>query len=238
MFCPFCESIEGELLEFHHIDEDPSNTVFENLLAVCSNCHTKIGAGLIPKEVVENTKLELSKNDSYLVRDKYRFDNFKIMENRVGIISKGMTLEDVYKVLPQSQVLKTISYGENDNIDLYDSYKIFDFNGEHLLTIEGRPNQGLNAQIELILIISSKFKTDNNIGLGSYFGFVRSKEITGNYFPDIDFIGFKVDYLNAICCIYKSQLTGCEWYDHIENKIIPDKIFNLARIDSIAIHWD
>lgn len=57
--CPFCTFSDTKLLEFHHIDENPANTVLNNLLAVCPNCHSAIGAKDITKSTVELKKKEL-----------------------------------------------------------------------------------------------------------------------------------------------------------------------------------
>jgi hypothetical protein len=38
--CEKCSMyFETKLLEIHHIDNDPSNSDFENLMVVCANCH-------------------------------------------------------------------------------------------------------------------------------------------------------------------------------------------------------
>jgi len=39
--CPFCINEEVGHFEIHHIDENNSNNVFENLLLLCSTCHSK-----------------------------------------------------------------------------------------------------------------------------------------------------------------------------------------------------
>jgi hypothetical protein len=38
--CEKCSMyFKTKLLEIHHIDNDPSNSDFENLMVVCANCH-------------------------------------------------------------------------------------------------------------------------------------------------------------------------------------------------------
>lgn len=51
--CPFCLFHDSGRLEFHHIDEDSSNTIFENLIAVCPNCHSSINEKVITQENVQ-----------------------------------------------------------------------------------------------------------------------------------------------------------------------------------------
>ncbi|WP_413512863.1 HNH endonuclease [Myroides odoratus] len=57
--CSFCDFSDAGLLEFHHIDNDNSNTIFENLIAVCPTCHTKITYNEISQQEVIETKRNL-----------------------------------------------------------------------------------------------------------------------------------------------------------------------------------
>ena len=45
--CAFCNQAEVATLEIHHIDEEPTNNAVENLILVCSSCHSKITHGVI-----------------------------------------------------------------------------------------------------------------------------------------------------------------------------------------------
>lgn len=55
--CPWCQKrILAAEVEIHHIDEDPSNNSFENLIFTCRNHHGQIGAMLIPRWEVELKK--------------------------------------------------------------------------------------------------------------------------------------------------------------------------------------
>ena len=54
--CSFCSFHDSGRLEFHHIDEDSSNTIFENLIAVCPNCHSSINENKITTEEVNQRK--------------------------------------------------------------------------------------------------------------------------------------------------------------------------------------
>jgi len=44
---PDCDSSGISVLEIHHMDGDPSNNDENNLIAICSNCHTQAEKGLI-----------------------------------------------------------------------------------------------------------------------------------------------------------------------------------------------
>lgn len=54
--CAFCNQAEVAALEIHHIDEQPSNNTLENLLLVCSTCHSKITYGVISEADVRMQK--------------------------------------------------------------------------------------------------------------------------------------------------------------------------------------
>ncbi|GAB3723359.1 HNH endonuclease [Flavobacterium koreense] len=52
--CPICPSEDVEHFQIHHIDENPENNNFENLLMLCPTCHSKITKKDINlKEVIE-----------------------------------------------------------------------------------------------------------------------------------------------------------------------------------------
>ncbi|MBN8694579.1 MAG: HNH endonuclease [Bacteroidetes bacterium] len=71
--CPFCEDEEVEHFDGHHIDEDPSNTVLENLLLLCKKCHSKIGEGTITKEEVQLRKASLRQVSTHGI-EVYKID--------------------------------------------------------------------------------------------------------------------------------------------------------------------
>jgi hypothetical protein len=54
--CPFCPNEEVNHFETHHIDENPANNEFDNLLMLCRICHSKITSGEITSEEVRKKK--------------------------------------------------------------------------------------------------------------------------------------------------------------------------------------
>ncbi len=55
--CPFCVSQDVGHFEIHHIDENPSNNILENLILICPTCHSKITKGDIPPIEVQEKRL-------------------------------------------------------------------------------------------------------------------------------------------------------------------------------------
>ena len=81
--CPFCEYREADKLEHHHIDGNPNNTIFENLISVCPNCHTAIESGQISTERVKKLKKSLISKNSYFNKGDYEFTNYLLHQERV-----------------------------------------------------------------------------------------------------------------------------------------------------------
>jgi len=61
--CAFCIMADVASLQVHHIDGDPSNISFSNLLLTCGNCHTKITAGDISEAEVRRIKEALGRSN-------------------------------------------------------------------------------------------------------------------------------------------------------------------------------
>lgn len=59
--CPFCNNTDVGHFQIHHIDDNPSNNEFGNLLLLCPTCHSKITKGDIMKEEVEAKKMDSQK---------------------------------------------------------------------------------------------------------------------------------------------------------------------------------
>jgi Zn finger protein HypA/HybF involved in hydrogenase expression len=58
--CAFCTNNDVHHFQVHHIDENPSNNSFNNLIMVCPNCHSKITKGDIRRVTVTKIKQDLS----------------------------------------------------------------------------------------------------------------------------------------------------------------------------------
>ncbi|MBF4471529.1 HNH endonuclease signature motif containing protein [Flavobacterium sp. HJJ] len=62
--CPICPNEDVEHFHIHHIDENPLNNEFSNLLMLCPICHSKITKNDILYETVKMIKENLSNQDS------------------------------------------------------------------------------------------------------------------------------------------------------------------------------
>ncbi len=57
--CPFCGNNDVGHFQIHHIDENPKNNLYSNLILICANCHSKITKGDISHIQVEKVKSHL-----------------------------------------------------------------------------------------------------------------------------------------------------------------------------------
>lgn len=73
--CPICANQEVGHFEIHHIDENPSNNKFENLLMLCPICHSKITKKEITKDEVIFIKNGISR-----ISNKVEFINVFVEE--------------------------------------------------------------------------------------------------------------------------------------------------------------
>ena len=206
------------------------------LIFISCNSTTKKENELLQREL-ELTKKEQNSEFKEIEEKKkpsgYTFDNFHLSENRVGIFSKGMTINDVYNSIPKEQIKKTVGYGEFAD-DTYDDYEIFDSNGKKILVLTPKQNGSSNSKINRISILDSRFKTTEKIGLNSTFGDLKKYYSTDKISPDLEHVVLDVNYINAWFSIKKSELEKGWWNGNgIDKTKIPDN----AKFDGITIWW-
>jgi hypothetical protein len=85
--CPFCGLELIGSLQIHHVDRDSSNTIDENLVAVCASCHEQLTRQLIPDSDVLWRKRALQ-NGVHPARKENTGMNVSSTDNRGGIITQ------------------------------------------------------------------------------------------------------------------------------------------------------
>lgn len=73
--CPFCDNKDVGHFQIHHIDENPSNNEFDNLLMLCPICHSKI-----TKKEMTTKDVRSIKNGLLMITEKIEFINVFIDE--------------------------------------------------------------------------------------------------------------------------------------------------------------
>ena len=88
---PNCREWNSSTHEVHHIDGDRSNSILENLILLCANCHSKEQAGIFTREEIGIWKsraklgrLPLPKNFLPVIPPSMR-DNYGVAGGRVHI---------------------------------------------------------------------------------------------------------------------------------------------------------
>ena len=234
--CPFCGYREADKLEHHHIDGNPNNTIFENLISVCPNCHAGIESGQISTERVKTLKKSLISKNSYFNKGDYEFTNYLLHQERVGIFKKGMTINEVYNILPKKQVKKVIIYGEHTGEDIYDAYEIYDADGSHILTLEPTLGGNIESKIEAIHIKSKKFSSNSGVHIGATIREIKKTELVEKFEPDIEHIHFNIDWLSAWCSIPKKELENEWWNDRTKSVFIEGENLN-AKVEELIVRW-
>lgn len=55
-FCALCSESERACLDVHHIDQNYTNNVPDNLVILCANCHRKVHRGLIDESELKSKR--------------------------------------------------------------------------------------------------------------------------------------------------------------------------------------
>lgn len=92
--CAFCNEKSVPALEIHHIDEDRTNNAFENLILVCSTCHSKITHGEISQaDVLVQKRIMQSQAQSNRTALPHSSQNVTVAHTQnTGIIANVVTI--------------------------------------------------------------------------------------------------------------------------------------------------
>jgi hypothetical protein len=94
--CPFCDETDAATFQYHHIDGDPLNSGFTNLMLVCSSCHSRIEHGLIATGEVVAKKNGLK---GFLKEDQVTSGRESgVHVNVRDSIFRGVIAQNVYKL--------------------------------------------------------------------------------------------------------------------------------------------
>ena len=163
---------------------------------------------------------------------RYTFDNFQITENRVGMFARGITINDVYNILPKEQIKRTKGVGEFAE-DIFDVFKIYDANGKLIVTLTPELYGDDNSEVRLASIEDERFETAEGIGLNSTFGDLDAAYTIDELAPDLEHIIVIIKSLNASFAISKTELKE-GWYVTGEG-IDKSKIPASAKFDGVTI---
>ena len=160
--------------------------------------------------------------------------DFLVTETSVGIFKRGITVKQLFDSAPKDQIKKVVDFDDYENS--YDDYQYFDTNKKHLLTLTPTIQYDINSNINRILVLDKRYKTNKNIGLGSTYSDLKNNYEITNISPDFEHIVLTVGELNAWFSINKSQLLD-NWWDENKKRIDSSKIPDSATFDSFVVWW-
>ena len=103
-FCPFCTENDISVLEIHHIYEraQGGDNTPENLILVCSNCHSKITYGEISKSEVMKKKYMLMGKLFEMKPENKSGNSVNVSDSvNTGIIANTVNIKNDHKSKPK-----------------------------------------------------------------------------------------------------------------------------------------
>ncbi len=127
---PYCDNTDVQIFEIHHIDNEPLNNDFENLLLLCPNCHSKIPDKGISNDFIKSIKIFLKNNLGNIGSKTQpskteKIYNLKNILNENGIIFAGDQKINELNINPR-KVKKTIYQRSENDITEEQAKKIKD----------------------------------------------------------------------------------------------------------------
>ena len=166
--------------------------------------------------------------------------DFRIEKGRVGKLTKNTTIEELSRIFSNDSLAINLSEASlsQDNESKYfkedDTYKVYDKEGKHLLTIVPLKQQDSLSTIKSIEIFNNKYRTKEGISLYSPYKDIKTAyqiSITNTLLSaHID-----IDELNATMSIDKKEI-GINEFNRV--KISADQIPDLARINHFTIWFN
>lgn len=158
---------------------------------------------------------------------------FTISSDRVGLLSRDSTLEDVAQLFAADSIVSDTlksSFGSANN-----KLKIFEKGGKHLLTIT--PDTDSIQKIGHILIVDPRFKTEEGIGLQSTFQDIKEHLEIDKIVTSLNNVVVLLRDSDIYFTIDKKELPAHLRYTKsrpVELVEIPDQ----ARFKYFMVSWD
>jgi len=111
--CALCAVRGVQLLTLHHIDKNPSNHVYENLIVLCHNCHTRYHQGKgVSEDDIRNRKRHLIRK----TLTAYGLNALKIAaRNNFGVVAMPFLLHHTVALGYMTKEEPQMGYGEQED---------------------------------------------------------------------------------------------------------------------------
>ncbi|MCH2195734.1 hypothetical protein [Kordia sp.] len=161
-------------------------------------------------------------------------DPFLIQKDRIGQLSKDITVKQLDSIFAKDSLVKRI--GEGDYMQAgNDTYLVFEKRGKHIFTLTPRQQHDENEKIKTIQVHDSRYKTEKGISLKSTFKDIRDAYKIKNIYNTMKTLVITVNG-DEYFTIDKKELPEDLRYDmslNIEALQIPEA----AKIKQFMINW-
>lgn len=158
-----------------------------------------------------------------------------VSSDAVGAITKNMTVADLLKMIPEKQIQKTVGHGEHAD-DVFDDYKLFDEDGNLLLTLTPEKQNDSTQTINRVLINNLMYHTDKGIGRFSTFADIKKAYPDFTFESDKENVTMEVKELNAWFVFSKKDLKE-GWWNEKTQSVDVDKIPDNAKVQEMILWW-
>lgn len=170
-------------------------------------------------------------------RQTVQYDSgfYALSADTVGELNRGVRLYELFKLFPGSLLKKRVVSGEYP-ADLYDSYRVFNVERQHLYTVIPEKRNDEHAEISEIRVVHPRFRTKLGVGPAATYRLLRASYRIKRITPDINHIWLVVPELSArISISKKSLLSG--WWDPVNRRVREERIPADARFEHYLVDW-
>lgn len=161
-------------------------------------------------------------------------DNFLVTAEQVGPVHRGMSINDLYEIFPESQIKKIKTKSEL-TADATDNFYVYALDGKLLLIASPTHANDVNSAINRIILKDTRFETEKGISLNSTVGEIKFAYPDYNFIPSVNEIILFVPEIDGNFEIKRNDLGADVWND--STGVIAANIPADTRVTTWAIFW-
>ena len=168
------------------------------------------------------------------IEDSQEKNEFLISNKQVGMIRKGMSIKDLYGILPEERI-KKIKTKSDIAAEADDTYYIYGDDNRLLFVVSAERDNDLRSGINRIDIKDRRYKTDKGISLTSSVGEIRKAYEQIDFIPTTNEIALFVPEIDANFEISAHNLPGIVWND--STGVVDSNIPDVTAVSALTIFW-
>lgn len=153
-----------------------------------------------------------------------------IAKNKVGKLTNKTLIEELDVIFKKDSIVKL-----PENFDVYREYKIYNEEGNHLLTIKPKLENDSIKTFESVQIYSDIYETERGISTASLYTDVMENYTINKVVPTLSSAILFIDEMNFTIALAKEDL-GIDEFDMRE--ISKDQIPDNVEINYITVWFD